>query len=182
LYNLLDPDNPIELAFQTHYGSIVTYKWFGDGYILLGFTAGYFIAISTHIKEVGQELFQVRNHKNALTDITICEKIGKAASCGDNKYYQQTRKYKKSNQFFPQRQDSRSEQSPRDVERADFVAGGRLGEDKLERRRAIVFRLHQRRISQRVRVPGAIADVSLRAQNRHLVQSDRDQSLQLLFG
>jgi WD repeat-containing protein 19 len=84
LYNLLDPDNPIELAFQTHYGSIVTYKWFGDGYILLGFTAGYFIAISTHIKEVGQELFQVRNHKNALTDITICEKIGKAASCGDN--------------------------------------------------------------------------------------------------
>jgi WD repeat-containing protein 19 len=99
LYNLLDPDNPIELAFQTHYGSIVTYKWFGDGYILLGFTAGYFIAISTHIKEVGQELFQVRNHKNALTDITICEKIGKAASCGDNKYYQHTRKYKNQTGF-----------------------------------------------------------------------------------
>ncbi|EFA01913.1 WD repeat-containing protein 19 isoform X3 [Tribolium castaneum] len=84
LYNLLDPDNPIELAFQQHYGSIVTYKWFGDGYILIGFNAGYFIAISTHIKEVGQELFQVRNHKNTLTDITINDKIGKAASCGDN--------------------------------------------------------------------------------------------------
>lgn len=85
LYNLLDPENPIELAFQQHYGSIVTYKWFGDGYILLGFTSGYFIAISTHIKEVGQELFQVKNHKNTLTGITICSAIGKAASCGDNK-------------------------------------------------------------------------------------------------
>ncbi|RZB40660.1 WD repeat-containing protein 19 [Asbolus verrucosus] len=84
LYNLLDPDNPIELAFQQHYGVIITYKWFGDGYILIGFSAGYFIAISTHIKEVGQELFQVRNHKNTLTDITVCEKIGRAASCGDN--------------------------------------------------------------------------------------------------
>lgn len=86
LYNLLDPDNPIELAFQQHYGNLVTYKWFGDGYILIGFTGGYFIAISTHIKEVGQELFQIRNHKSTLNDITVCEKIGKAASCGDNKY------------------------------------------------------------------------------------------------
>ncbi|XP_057660350.1 WD repeat-containing protein 19 [Diorhabda carinulata] len=84
LYNLLDPDNPVELAFQPHYGSIVKYKWFGDGYILLGFSAGYFIAISTHIKEVGQELFQIRNHKNSLFDIAINEVTGKAASCGDN--------------------------------------------------------------------------------------------------
>ncbi|KAG5897933.1 hypothetical protein JTB14_014047 [Gonioctena quinquepunctata] len=84
LYSLLDPENPIELAFQPHYGTIVNYKWFGDGYILLGFTAGYFIAISTHIKEVGQELFQIRNHKNSLTDIAICEVTDKAASCGDN--------------------------------------------------------------------------------------------------
>ncbi|XP_066257249.1 WD repeat-containing protein 19 isoform X1 [Euwallacea similis] len=84
LYKLLDPDNPFELAFQQHYGSIISYKWYGDGYILIGFSAGFFVSISTHIKEVGQELFQIRNHKNILTDITICELIGKAASCGDN--------------------------------------------------------------------------------------------------
>ncbi|KAF5289365.1 hypothetical protein FQR65_LT11876 [Abscondita terminalis] len=84
LYNMVDPDNPIELSFQQHYGLIVTYKWFGDGYILVGFSAGFFIAISTHIREVGQELFQVKNHKNTLTDICICEAIGKVASCGDN--------------------------------------------------------------------------------------------------
>jgi len=28
LYNLLDPDNPVELAFQQRYGSVVTYKWY----------------------------------------------------------------------------------------------------------------------------------------------------------
>ncbi|XP_060531606.1 WD repeat-containing protein 19 isoform X2 [Cylas formicarius] len=84
LYNLLDPENPFELAFQQHYGNIVTYKWYGDGYILIGFSAGYFISISTHVKEVGQELFQIRNHKNILTDIGVCEVISKAASCGDN--------------------------------------------------------------------------------------------------
>ncbi|CAG2062708.1 unnamed protein product, partial [Timema podura] len=75
LYNLHDPDNPVELAFQQR---------FGDGYILVGFSAGYFVAISTHIKEVGQELFQVKNHKDMLTDIAICDKLGKVASCGDN--------------------------------------------------------------------------------------------------
>lgn len=81
LYNLLNPENPIELAFQQRYGSIVSYKWYGDGYILIGFSAGFIIAISTHIKEVGEELFQVKNHKDNLTDVAVCN--GLAASCGD---------------------------------------------------------------------------------------------------
>ncbi len=59
LFNLYDPDNPIELAFQSRYGTIMAYHWFGDGYILLGFSAGFFVVISTHMKEIGQELFQV---------------------------------------------------------------------------------------------------------------------------
>ncbi|XP_003402665.1 WD repeat-containing protein 19 [Bombus terrestris] len=84
LYNILDPENPIELAFQKRYGPIVTYKWYGDGYILVGFQTGYFTAISTHIKEVGQELFQVKNHKDSLTDLAISQTIGKIATCGDN--------------------------------------------------------------------------------------------------
>lgn len=27
LYNINDPENPIELAFQPRYGTIVSYKW-----------------------------------------------------------------------------------------------------------------------------------------------------------
>lgn len=84
LYNLDDPENPVELAFQQKYGTVVKYTWFGDGYILLGFSAGYFIAISTHLKEVGQELFQVVNHRNGLKDIALCEPLRLVASCGDN--------------------------------------------------------------------------------------------------
>ncbi|CAG0921516.1 unnamed protein product [Notodromas monacha] len=84
LFNLDDPENPIELAFQSRYGNVVAYEWFGDGYVLLGFSQGYFVAISTHMKEIGQELFQARNHRDSLTDIAVNAALGKAASCGDN--------------------------------------------------------------------------------------------------
>ncbi|XP_056442831.1 WD repeat-containing protein 19 [Gadus chalcogrammus] len=84
LFNLNDPDNPIELAFQPRYGSIVSYRWYGDGYILIGFSHGYFVVISTHIREIGQELYQAHNHKDSLTSVAISQSLNKAASCGDN--------------------------------------------------------------------------------------------------
>lgn len=84
LYNLDDPENPVELAFQQKYGHIVKYSWFGDGYILVGFSAGYFVAISTHLMELGQELFQVVNHRDGLKDIALCEPLALVASCGEN--------------------------------------------------------------------------------------------------
>ncbi|KAF6025037.1 WDR19 [Bugula neritina] len=84
LYNMSDPTNPIELAFQNKYGNIIDYKWFGDGYILIGFSNGYFIVISTHMKEIGQELYQQRDHKDRLSSIDINDSIDMAASAGDN--------------------------------------------------------------------------------------------------
>ncbi|CAH1776664.1 unnamed protein product [Owenia fusiformis] len=84
LYNMNDPENPIELAFQARYGNIIAYKWYGDGYIMIGFSHGYFVVISTHMKEIGQELFQARNHKDSLTSIAISHALNKAASSGDN--------------------------------------------------------------------------------------------------
>ncbi|KAJ8679660.1 hypothetical protein QAD02_015447 [Eretmocerus hayati] len=84
LYNILDPDNPIELTFQKRYGPIVAYQWFGDGYILLGFEGGYITSISTHLKEVGQELFQMKNHRDCLNDLHINITTNKVVTCGDN--------------------------------------------------------------------------------------------------
>ncbi len=85
LININNAENPLELAFQQNYGNITTYRWFGDGYILIGFSGGYCIAISTHLKEIGQELFQIRNHRDMVSSISICPSLNRAACSGDNK-------------------------------------------------------------------------------------------------
>ena len=51
---------------------------------MIGFSNGYLVVISTHLKEIGQELFQTRDHKDSLKDIGISLSFKKAASCGDN--------------------------------------------------------------------------------------------------
>jgi WD repeat-containing protein 19 len=35
------------LAFQSQYGDIMAHAWFGDGYMLVAFSEGYLVAIST---------------------------------------------------------------------------------------------------------------------------------------
>lgn len=85
LYHLPEPDSPTELGFQQRYGSLLQHKWFGDGYVLLGFSLGHVVAISTHPREVGQELWQVKNHRDSLNSIAVCKELELIASCGDNK-------------------------------------------------------------------------------------------------
>uniref|UniRef100_A0A668RFP8 WD repeat domain 19 n=1 Tax=Oreochromis aureus TaxID=47969 RepID=A0A668RFP8_OREAU len=72
------------LSFRRHYGNIVSYRWYGDGYILIGFSHGYFVVISTHIREIGYELYRAHNHKDCLNSIAISTAVNKCASCGDN--------------------------------------------------------------------------------------------------
>ncbi|XP_058402876.1 WD repeat-containing protein 19 isoform X1 [Diceros bicornis minor] len=84
LFNLNEPDSPVDLEFQQRYGNIVCYSWYGDGYIMVGFSRGIFVVISTHIREIGQEIFQARDHKDSLTSIAVSQTLNKAATCGDN--------------------------------------------------------------------------------------------------
>lgn len=64
---------------------------YGDGYILIGFSHGYFVVISTHIREIGHELYQAHNHKDSLNSVAISSALNKAASCGDNRYTEAVR-------------------------------------------------------------------------------------------
>eukprot|EP01147_Barroeca_monosierra_P007720 gene7720-9918_t len=79
-----DPDHPIELAFQTRYGNIVDYTWFGDGKLLIGFSSGYYVIMSTRASDVSQEEHQGRNHRTRLTAVASSEALGKLATCGDS--------------------------------------------------------------------------------------------------
>jgi hypothetical protein len=52
----LEKEKPLELAFQDYYGSIMKHVWFGDGYIMLAFKAGYIVVVSSHSKELSEEI------------------------------------------------------------------------------------------------------------------------------
>ncbi len=41
---------PLELMFESKYGKIIDYQFYGDGYILVGFSEGYYCSVSTHSK------------------------------------------------------------------------------------------------------------------------------------
>ncbi|XP_066041722.1 WD repeat-containing protein 19 isoform X2 [Chamaea fasciata] len=51
---------------------------------MIGFSQGCFVVISTHIREIGQEVFQAHNHKDNLSSVAVSQSLNKAASCGDN--------------------------------------------------------------------------------------------------
>ncbi|XP_045429329.1 WD repeat-containing protein 19 isoform X2 [Pipistrellus kuhlii] len=84
LFNLNEPYNSVDLEFKQTYGNIVCYSWYGDGYIMVGFSYGIFVVISTHIREIGLEIFQAHDYKDNLNSIAISQTLNKAATCGDN--------------------------------------------------------------------------------------------------
>ena len=47
-----DSNAQTELMFEDKYGKIVDYQFFGDGYLIVGFSEGYYCHVSTHSKEM----------------------------------------------------------------------------------------------------------------------------------
>ncbi|KAJ3011652.1 WD repeat-containing protein 19 [Thoreauomyces humboldtii] len=84
IHNINHPEAPVELAFQPKYGSVASYQWFADGYILVGFSSGYLIVMSTNPSDLGHEIFSTKNHKGSLSNVAISTVLSKAASCGDS--------------------------------------------------------------------------------------------------
>ncbi|KAF0685126.1 Aste57867_22951 [Aphanomyces stellatus] len=99
LYDLNEKDNALELAFQARYGDIVDYRWFGQGYIVAGFSLGYVVIISTRgltirmrflsfvqvdMNEIGQEQYCAKFHETHLHAICYNEVNGMVATLGDS--------------------------------------------------------------------------------------------------
>ena len=74
-------------AAQAKYGTIVKYKWFGDGYIMLGFSSGYLNAVSTHMKEIGEEIFNMKLFTGEVSDMAISAENFWTAVSGDSRVY-----------------------------------------------------------------------------------------------
>lgn len=73
---------PVELAFQPSYGSIVSYRWFDDGQIVIGFSEGYVVSVGTAEPRVGSEMHKLRVHNDSLDDIAFSRRAQRIATCG----------------------------------------------------------------------------------------------------
>lgn len=90
LCDLDDPENALELAFEPKYGHVAAFHWFRDarsgrnGYIIVGFSQGYVVVISTHMLEVGCEQFCARFFRDSLKDLARSPAHSKVAMCGES--------------------------------------------------------------------------------------------------
>eukprot|EP00656_Telonema_subtile_P037767 TRINITY_DN4213_c0_g10_i2.p1 TRINITY_DN4213_c0_g10~~TRINITY_DN4213_c0_g10_i2.p1 ORF type:complete len:241 (-),score=79.75 TRINITY_DN4213_c0_g10_i2:35-757(-) len=57
MYCLNKPHAPVELAFQAHYGDLITHQWFGDNNLMAGFSNGFLVVMATSSEEIGEELY-----------------------------------------------------------------------------------------------------------------------------
>ncbi|XP_053210855.1 WD repeat-containing protein 19-like isoform X2 [Panonychus citri] len=84
LLRLTDMENPYIMSFQEKYGSVKSYQWFGEGYIIIGFSCGLLVTVSTHQTELGQEISSVRAHQDFLNGIAVSTKSKKVATFSEN--------------------------------------------------------------------------------------------------
>lgn len=76
---------PMELGFQARYGNLVTHHWHGDGYILVSFSAGFVVLLSSHYKEIGTELVLCELKADPLRHACLNTKLSRLAVCfGDS--------------------------------------------------------------------------------------------------
>lgn len=76
---------PMELGFQNRYGNLVTHHWHGDGYILVSFSAGFIVLLSSHYKEIGTELVLCELKADPLRHACLNTKLSRLSVCfGDS--------------------------------------------------------------------------------------------------
>jgi len=69
-------DRPVELAFEDRYGAIKKHTWFGDGYILVAFKSGQVVVVSSHTREMAEEVYSGKLLDN-LNDVAVAPGLGR---------------------------------------------------------------------------------------------------------
>ena len=80
-----DSGGQTELMFEDKYGKIIDYQFFGDGYLIVGFSEGYYCHVSTHTKEMKDEIKSERIFNAPLEAIAVNNPYYKLALAGENK-------------------------------------------------------------------------------------------------
>ncbi|CAG5085237.1 Oidioi.mRNA.OKI2018_I69.PAR.g10846.t1.cds [Oikopleura dioica] len=73
-----------ELSFQASYGKIISYSWYGDGYLAIAFDTGRLIGVSTHIAEIGTEIFNIQDHSEFCSSMKLTNDGIKLATAGED--------------------------------------------------------------------------------------------------
>lgn len=84
IYDTSKKKGSLELNLKEEHGNIVTYEWFGDGYIAVGFSKGVVSILSTHSTEMKSEVTNFKPFKTGIDDIAICEDVNRIAVAGEN--------------------------------------------------------------------------------------------------
>lgn len=77
-------DEQSELTFQAKYGKIISYSWYGDGYIAIAFMSGRVIGVSTHMAEIGTEIFNIQDHSEFCAAMQLSNDMTKLATAGED--------------------------------------------------------------------------------------------------
>ena len=92
LYNIMDEkEDPMELTFATNdngkgcrYGEVIQHHWFEDNLLLVGFSAGYVISVSTGERDLGEEKNSAKFHSNSFYSFSYNKLSKRVATAGDD--------------------------------------------------------------------------------------------------
>lgn len=85
LYQILARESLLELTFNPRYGELVSHSWYGDGYLVMGFSSGQVSILSSHQKEIGAEISTLKSHKDELAAMIVNKAISRGASVGNGR-------------------------------------------------------------------------------------------------
>eukprot|EP01041_Mallomonas_annulata_P000695 gene695-1331_t len=92
LFNILDESqDPMELTFASRepngpckYGELAHHQWYDEGLLMIGFSEGWIIVVSTHANEIGEEKHSGKFHPGGLITFAYNPYLKRVATCGED--------------------------------------------------------------------------------------------------